>query len=106
MTAAIGRGSDTGGDEGRNCDAGQTQRDHTDRRRRLDLRAVARGLLSGEAGAEARARICERQADLDRGERPLLRLAEAGELREMARGDPGQLQLGRASWRASGGPYV
>src|ERR1700761_5779080 len=52
-------------------------------RRRLDLRAVARGVLSGKAGAGERAGIRGVEADFDRDQWHLLRLAEAGELSQM-----------------------
>src|SRR4051794_36724236 len=63
------------------------QEPHLYRHRRLDLPAMARRVLSGQAAAVERARICRLQADLDRDQRHLLRLAEAGELSQMgARG--------------------
>src|SRR6202011_552351 len=56
-------------------------------RRRLDLRAVARGVLSRETGAGEGASIRGLEADLDRDQWHVLRLAEAGELSQMgARG--------------------
>ena len=65
----------------------QEIRPYLHRRRRLDLRAVARRVLSGEADAGEGAVICRLEADLDRDQRHLLRLAEAGELSQMgARG--------------------
>src|SRR5437588_6332978 len=59
----------------------------------MDLRALARAVLSRRASAEAGTRICEPAADLDRDQRHLLRIAEAGELRQMARGDAGELRI-------------
>src|SRR6266481_2818118 len=57
------------------------------RRRRLDLCAVARGVLPREADAGEGAGIRGVETDLDRDQRHLLRLAEAGELSQMgARG--------------------
>src|SRR5689334_1267021 len=53
------------------------------RGRRLDLRAVARRVLSGEARAGKGAAICQLETDLDRDQRHLLRLAEAGEFPQM-----------------------
>ena len=65
----------------------EKRRQHLYRHRRLDLRAVARGVLSGEADAGEGAGLCRLEADLDRDQRHLLRLAEAGELSQMgARG--------------------
>src|SRR3954465_13654256 len=42
------------------------------RHRRLDLRALARGVLSRRAATGEGARLCERPADLDRGQRHVL----------------------------------
>src|SRR6266403_1624498 len=62
-------------------------RQNLHRRRRLDLCAVARGILPGEADAGEGAGIRGVETDLDRDQRHLLRLAEAGELSQMgARG--------------------
>src|SRR6185436_4580688 len=55
------------------------QRQHLYRHRRLDLRAVAQGVLSREAHAGEGAVLCRVEADFDRDQRHLLRLAEAGE---------------------------
>ncbi len=68
---------------GRGC-KGKRRRKNQDRRRRLDVRAVARRVLSQGSAAGARARICGLETDLDRDQRHLLRLAEAGELHEVA----------------------
>src|SRR3954471_19230403 len=51
----------------------QEERQSVCRDRRLDLRAVARGVLSGEADARQGARLCGLETDLDRGQRHLLR---------------------------------
>src|ERR1700719_3278531 len=61
--------------------------------RRLDLRALARNFLSKRSRAKGGARICEPAADLNRDQRNLLRHAEGGELRAMARGDPRGLRV-------------
>ena len=63
------------------------------RRRRLGVRALARQLLPRGPAAEARARVREPPAHHDRDQRHLLRLAEARELRPLARGDPRRLRL-------------
>ena len=55
------------------------------RRRRLDLRTVARRVLSGRPSAEAGAGIREPPPHLDRGQRHFLRLAKARDLRQVAR---------------------
>ena len=63
------------------------QRQHLYRHRRLDLRAVARGVLSRKAHAGEGAVLRRVETDLDRDQRHLLRLAEAGEFSQMgARG--------------------
>src|SRR5713226_2503462 len=65
----------------------KTFRPNLHRHRRLDLRAVARGVLSGETDAGEGAGIRGFETDLDRDQRHLLRIAEAGELSQMgARG--------------------
>ena len=75
--------SPIGGMCGLGCKTKSFRQDQ-DRRRRLDLRTVAGRVLPQRPGPEARARICERQSDLDRDQRHLLRVAEAGELRQVA----------------------
>ena len=55
-----------------------------DRRWRLDVRAVARLVLSQGPASRERAPICRLETDLDRNQRHLLRLAEARELHEVA----------------------
>src|SRR5690606_21977123 len=64
-----------------------------DRRRRLDLRSLARLVLSGEAPPEAGAGVCEPAAHLDRDQRHLLWVAKAPELRQVARRDARRLRL-------------
>src|SRR6478735_91070 len=59
------------------------QRQHLHRHRWLDLRAMARRVLSGKARASQRVVVCRLEADLDRDQRHLLRLAEAGEFSQM-----------------------
>ena len=71
----------------------QQIRQHLYRRRRLDLRAVARGVLSGEADAGEGAGIRRLEADLDRDQRHLLRLAEAGELSQMGARGAGRFRV-------------
>src|SRR6516164_5613633 len=66
---------------------------HSRGRRRLDLRAAARDFLSGGSRAETRAGICQPPADLHRDQRDLLWLAEARELRPLARGDARRLRV-------------
>src|ERR1700730_1746971 len=61
--------------------------------RRLDLRALARNFLSKRSRAKGGARICEPAANLNRDQRNLLRHAEGGELRAMARGDARGLRV-------------
>src|SRR5215831_16985165 len=58
----------------------QEVRPHLYRRRRLDLRALARGVLSGEARAIEGVAVRRLEAHFDRDQWHLLRLAEAGEL--------------------------
>src|ERR1700733_656755 len=65
------------------CDAKFIDREYLHRHRRLDLCAMARGVLSGEADAGQGAGIRGLQADLDRDQRHLLRLAEAGGFSQM-----------------------
>src|SRR3569623_111055 len=64
-------------------DDGQRHWYNPGRWRRLDLQAGARHLLSRRAGAEARTRICRRQADLDRSQRHLLRHDQGRQLCKM-----------------------
>ena len=71
----------------------EKQRQHLYRHRRLDLRAVARGVLSGEADAGEGAVLRRVEADLDRDQRHLLRLAEAGELSQMGARSAGWLRV-------------
>ena len=89
MMARRGKVSRTSG----SSHGGEDEIQHLHRCRRLDLRALARQFLSRGPGPEERARICEPPADLDRDQRHLLRLAEAGELRTLARGDAGGFRL-------------
>src|SRR5688572_23567031 len=63
------------------------------RRGRLDLRAVARRLLSGGPDAKARARIRQPQAHIDRDQRHLLFELQAGELGEVAGRDARRLRV-------------
>src|SRR3984957_3079501 len=53
------------------------------RHRWLDLRAMARGVLSGKADAGEGTGIRGVETDFDRNQRHLLRLAEAGKLSQM-----------------------
>src|SRR3954468_3613 len=63
------------------------QRQHLYRHRRLDLRAMARGVLSRKAHAGEGTVLRRVETDLNRDQRHLLRLAEAGEFSQMgARG--------------------
>ena len=71
----------------------EKRRQHLYRRRRLDLRAMARRVLSGEADAGEGAVLCRLEADLDRDQRHLLRLAEAGELSQMGPRGAGRLRV-------------
>src|SRR5579859_1458308 len=57
--------------------------------RRLDLRALARHVLSERPRAKARTRVRQPPAHFHRDQWHLLRLAEAGELRQMARRNTG-----------------
>ena len=66
---------------------GPTARQHPRRYRRLDVRTVARVVLSVRPAAEARTGIRQPPADLDRGQRHLLWRAEAGELHSLAGGN-------------------
>src|SRR3954469_5532921 len=77
----------------------QAEEPHLYRDRRLDLSALARRVLPRKAAAIEGAGICRLQADFDRDQRHLLRLAEAGELSQMgARG------AGRLHFLAEGAP--
>src|SRR3954470_3651641 len=65
----------------------EKQRQHLYRHRRLDLRAMARGVLSRQAHAGEGTVLRRVETDLNRDQRHLLRLAEAGEFSQMgARG--------------------
>src|SRR5215510_16603508 len=59
------------------------ERQHLHRRWRLDVRTLARRVLSGKARAGEGAVLRRLEADLDRDQRHLLRLAEAGKLSQM-----------------------
>ena len=67
--------------------------DHQNRYWRLDLRAVARDLLSGEMAAEARARLCRRARHRDRDQRHLLWQPEAGDVRVLGEGGAGRVRV-------------
>ena len=70
-------------------------RRHPRRRRRLDLRAVARDLLSRRPRAAARTRIREPPPQRHRDQRHLLLRAEARHLRALARRNAGRLRVHR-----------
>src|SRR6266404_1552942 len=71
----------------------EKQRQHLYRHRRLDLRAVARGVLSREADAGEGAVLRRVETDLDRDQRHLLRLAEAGEFSQMGARSAGRIRV-------------
>ena len=60
---------------------------------RLDLRSMGGDVLSRDAGQEAAVGICEQPIEGDRGQRHLLRLAKAGDFRQMGVGSAGGFYL-------------
>ena len=63
------------------------------RRRRLDIRTLARRVLPGKTRAGQRAAIRGLETHLDRDQRHLLRLPEAGEFSQVGAGSTGRLCL-------------
>src|SRR3954447_17347831 len=68
-------------------------RQHLSRHRGLELRTMARRVLSGQAAAGEGTRIRRLEADCDRDQLDLLWFAEAGELPEVGGRDTGGLQV-------------